>query len=88
MTQCWNRILLLMLAALVLTSGRTAPAQNANEPAAAKKVEDKPQKSTPPIAKFVTVSGTIDEVMESRIGNVALALQNEAAQQNLSLIHI
>src|SRR5690606_9778562 len=36
----------------------------------------------PPLAKFFTISGTVDEVVDGRITNIALQLQNGAAQQN------
>lgn len=56
-----------------------APAPKAEAPQGA--VDEKPDDGRPP-ARFLTVSGTIDERMDSRIQNLAIELQNQATQRD------
>ena len=56
-----------------------APAPKADAPQAA--ADEKPDDGRPP-ARFLTVSGTIDERMDSRIQNLAIELQNQATQRD------
>lgn len=54
----------------------------ADDPAPANAAEAAPADAGIMPAKFLTVAGTIDERMDSRILNVALELQNQAVKQN------